>query len=172
MESVRQPLYTHPGVLFPNLMPACKQRVAVACKLEDAFEYVADWKNLKNFLPMFVSISPTTVVQYGPGASFDILLSIAKTEISTSMDVVEFFKNRRIVMKSSRGIRMKLVMEFKDVGGKVLVTFEMEYDIPPGLIVRGANESEAIAKDLEATGCKSMELLKWTLESLPPSMDE
>jgi ribosome-associated toxin RatA of RatAB toxin-antitoxin module len=152
-------------------MPACKQRIAVASKLEDAFEYVADWKNISNFLPMFVSISPTTVVQYGPGASFDITISIARTEISTSLDVVEFFKNRRIVMKSNRGIRMKIVWEFKDVGGKVLVTFEMEYDIPQGLVVRG-NESESLSKDMEATGCKSMELLKWILESLPPSTEE
>lgn len=152
-------------------MQVCRQRAAAKCALSDAFEYVADWKNFQNYFPVFVSLKPTSVVEYGPGASFDGVIVLGKVELNTNLDVVEFLKNKKLVMKSNRGIRTKVTWEFKDVGGRILITFDFEYDLPMNLALR-QDEKDAMAKSLEQAACKSMELLKWLLESLPPSKDD
>jgi len=139
--------------------------------LSDAFEYVADWKNFQNYFPVFVSLKPTSLVQYGPGASFDGVIVLGKVEMNTNLDVVEFQKNKKLVMKSSRGVRTRVTWDFKDVGGRVLITFDFEYDLPMNLALR-ADERDALGKNLEQAAAKSMELLKWVLESLPPSKDD
>ena len=139
--------------------------------MSDAFEYVADWKNFQNYFPVFVSLKPTSLVQYGPGASFDGVIVLGKVEMNTNLDVVEFQKNKKLVMKSSRGVRTRVTWDFKDVGGRVLITFDFEYDLPMNLALR-ADERDALGKNLEQAAAKSMELLKWVLESLPPTKDD
>ncbi len=139
--------------------------------MSDAFEYVADWKNFQNYFPVYVSLKPVSVVQYGPGSSFDGVMVLGKVELNTAIDIVEFQKNKKIVMKSSRGIRTKVTWEFKDVGGRVLITFDFEYDLPQNLALR-ADEKDSLGKSLEQSACKSMELLKWLLESQPPAKDD
>jgi ribosome-associated toxin RatA of RatAB toxin-antitoxin module len=145
-------------------MISCKRRATLSCDISDAFEYVADWHNYNSFLPMFSNIEPTSVVHYGPGASFDATITVAKAEVRTTLDVAEFQKNRKLTIKASKGIRMKTSWEFKDIGGKVLITFDFEYDLPLGLTFR-ADQKEALEKELQETACKSMELLRWVLES-------
>lgn len=151
-------------------MHTAKERLAVQCKIEDAFEYVADWHNFVNFLPLFLNLKPTSLVEYGPGSSLEATLVVGRLQISTELDTVEFQKNKRLVVKASRGVRIKLVWEFKDVGGKVLVSFDFDYEVPPALVLN-QTERESVEKDLDATVAKSMELLKWILESMPPSED-
>lgn len=151
-------------------MHTSKQRLAVQCRLEDAFEYVADWHNFVNFLPLFLDLKPVSLVEYGPGSSLNATMVVGKMQVSTGLDTVEFQKNRRIVIKASRGVRIRLVWEFKDVGGKVLVSFDFDYEVPAALVL-SQTEREAVEKDLDATVAKSMELLKWILEAMPPSED-
>ena len=145
-------------------MISCKRRTTLSCDLSDAFEYVADWHNYNSFLPMFSNIEPTTLVQYGPGASFDATITVAKAEVRTTLDVSEFQKNRKLTIKTSKGIRMKTSWEFKDIGGKVLITLDFEYDLPLGLTFR-ADQKDALEKELQEMACRSMELLRWILES-------
>ena len=151
-------------------MHTSKQRLAVQCRLEDAFEYVADWHNFVNFLPLFLDLKPVSLVEYGPGSSLNATMVVGKMQVSTGLDTVEFQKNRRIVIKASRGVRIRLVWEFKDVGGKVLVSFDFDYEVPAALVL-SQTERESVEKDLDATVAKSMELLKWILEAMPPSED-
>jgi ribosome-associated toxin RatA of RatAB toxin-antitoxin module len=151
-------------------MHTAKTRLAVQCRIEDAFEYVADWHNIVNFLPLFLNLKPTSLVEYGPGSSLEATLVVGRLQVSTELDTVEFQKNKRLVMKASRGVRIRLVWEFKDVGGKVLASFDFDYEVPPALVLN-QTERESVEKDLDATVSKSMELLKWILESMPPSED-
>lgn len=153
-------------------MPSIKRRASINCKLSDAFEYVADWKNFANYIPMFVKMEPTSLVQYGPGTSLDTTMMLGtKVVMTTTLDVVEFLKNRLIVMKSHRGIRTKTRWEFKDIGGKILATLDFEYELPLGLTFRD-DEKLALEKDLEDAWAKSLDMLKWILESLPPSPED
>jgi hypothetical protein len=145
-------------------MPISKRNLPVACTIEEAFEYVAEWSNLRNFMPMFVDIRPVSMVAYGPGTSLETVMVISKTEIVSTLDLVEFVKNKRILFKATRGIRSKLSWDFLQLPDKVLVTYAFEYEIPDGL-VRRETEKAAIEKELDDYASQSMELLKWMLES-------
>ena len=145
-------------------MISSKRRVSVACRIEDAFEYVADWKNYKNFISLFLDIEPMSLVQYGPGASFDVMISLGRMEVKTTMDGTEFQKNKRIILKATKGIRLRATWDFKDIGDKVLITLDFNYDLPVGLTVR-EDQKEALEKELDDSAARSMELLKWVLES-------
>jgi ribosome-associated toxin RatA of RatAB toxin-antitoxin module len=145
-------------------MPVSKRTLPVACRLDDAFEHVADWTNLKNFMPMLQDLKPTSLVSYGPGTSLQATVVLAKLEISTTFDLVEFVKNKRILYKATRGIKSKLSWDFIPDGDKVVITYTYEYEIPPGLALKGS-DMEAIQKDMQERTDQGMELLKWVLES-------
>jgi hypothetical protein len=143
----------------------------VSCRLEDAFEYVADWRNFSNYIPMFVDVEATSLVQYGPGTSLDMIMMLGtKVQMKTTLDIVDFAKNRRIVFKSHRGIRTRSVWDFRDIGGKVLITFDFDFEVPPTMTFR-QEEMETVARDIEQAWGKSLDMLKWILESTPPSED-
>lgn len=148
-------------------MPIFKNSNPIPCAIEDAFEYVADWTNLKNFMPIFMDVKPVSLVQYGPGTSLETVLVLGKVEVMTTLDLVEFLKNKRILYKATRGIKSKISWDFASLGDKTLVSFVFEYEIPPGLVNRDS-EKEAIEKELSALALQSMELLKWVLQSQSP----
>jgi hypothetical protein len=145
-------------------MPICKRALPVSCNLEDAFEFVADWTNLKDFMPMMLNVKPISLVSYGPGTSLETTIVLAKMEIITTFDLVEFVKNKRILYKAARGVRSRLSWDFADAGKGVIVTYVFEYEIPPGLTTR-SSELEAIEKDMQERAVQSTDLLKWVLEA-------
>ncbi len=146
-------------------MPICKRTIPVSCRLEDAFQYISVWSNLKDFMPMFVDMKPVSLVHYGPGLSLETMFALSKMEISTELDLVEFVRNKRILFKSSRGIRSKVSWDLAPLSPvKTLISFAFEYEIPPALVTR-PSEKEAIEKELQEHANRSMDLLKWILES-------
>lgn len=149
-------------------MPICKRALPVACHIEDAFEFVADWTNFKDFMPMLLDAKPISLVSYGPGTSLEATLVLSRLEIVTTFDLVEFIKNKRILYKAARGVRSKLSWDFAERGDRVLVTYTFEYEIPPGLVTR-PSELEAIEKDMQERAVQSTDLLKWVLEARFPT---
>jgi hypothetical protein len=145
-------------------MPIYKHSHPIDCTIEDAFEYVADWSNLKNFMPMFLEMKPVSLVSYGPGTSLETVMVLGNIQIVTTLDLVEFLKNKRILYKATQGIKSKISWDFASLGDKTLISFSLEYEIPPGLVNRDV-EREAIEKELQGHANQSMELLKWVLES-------
>lgn len=149
-------------------MPLSKWNSEVDCALEDAFEYVADWRHFKDFMPFFLDLKVTSAVEYGPGASFETTIALGKVEVVTEFNIVEFVKNKRLLLKAARGLKSKVSWDFKQLPKKILVTYMFEYEIPPGLVTR-AYEREAIEKELQEHADNSMKLLKWVLESMGKS---
>ncbi len=148
-------------------MPAIKRRASISSRVEDAFEYVADWRNFSNYLPMFVDMEATSLVQYGQGTSLDLTMLLGdKVQMRTTVDITDFVKNRRIVLKSMRGVRTKTAWEFRDIGGKALVTLDFEFEMPATMNIR-EDEKRALARTIEDAWGKSLDMLKWALESRP-----
>jgi len=144
----------------------CKWNSEVNCTVEDAFEYVADWRHFKDFMPFFLDVKVTSMVEYGPGTALETTIAIGKVQVTTEFDIVEFLKDKRILLKASRGLKAKASWDFKPLAHahKILVTFVFECEIPPGLVTR-AYEREAIEKELQDHADSSMKLLRWVLES-------
>lgn len=145
-------------------MPLCKWNSEVDCLVEDAFEHVADWRHLKDFVPFFLDVKVTSAVEYGPGASYETTIIFGKVEVVTEFNVVEFAKNRRILLKASRGLKSRVSWDFGQLARRTIVTFVFEYEIPPGLVTL-PSDREAIEKELQEHAENSVKLLKWVLES-------
>ena len=146
-------------------MTVCKRNMEINCRLEEAFDFVALWSNLRDFMPMFVDLKPVSLVHYGQGLSLETKVALGKVEVSTTLDLIEFDRNRRILYKSARGIRSKLSWEFSKLPrDNTLVSFTFEYEIPPALVTH-ESEKDALSKQLQETANKSVDMLKWILES-------
>ncbi|MEW5748692.1 MAG: SRPBCC family protein [Candidatus Thermoplasmatota archaeon] len=148
-------------------MVAIKRTATIASPQEDAFEYVADWRNFPNYVPMFTDMSVSSLVQYGPGTSVDLTMLFGdKVEMRVALDIVDFLKNQRVVFKSSRGLRTRIAWTFKESGDKTLVTLDFDFEMPPTMNLREA-EKLALAQTMEEAWGKSLDMLKWILESMP-----
>ncbi len=132
--------------------------------MDDSFEYVADWKNYENFMPMFLNIEPMSLVQYGPGTSLALVISLGRLEVRTTLEVTDFQKNKKITIKATKGVGLRATWEFKDMGNKVLITLDFDLDLPAGLAFR-EDQKESFEKELDDSAVRSLELLKWVLES-------
>lgn len=148
-------------------MVAIKRTASVSSPPGDAFEYVADWRNFPNYVPMFADMSVVSLVQYGLGTSVDLTMLFGdRVEMRTTLDVVDFQKGRRLVFKSSRGVRTRIEWSFKEFGGKTLVTLDFEFEMPPTMNIR-EDEKRSLARTMEEAWGKSLDMLKWILESRP-----
>jgi hypothetical protein len=152
-------------------MPICKRSLQVACRVSEAFEHVADWNNFRDFMPMLLNVRPISFVSYGPGTSLEASVVLARIEVDTTLDLVEFVKDRRILYKSARGIKSKISWDFSELEGKTLITYSFEFEIPPGLVTKGS-ELESIEKDMQERVNESTQLLKWVLETQAKSKKE
>ena len=141
-----------------------KRSIVVSCPVDKAFDYVSDWQNLKSFLSNILDITPISFVQYGPGAAFDTVFKVGGANIPTTLDVQEFVRDQRLILRSRHGLKVIGGWEFKPIGSGTSITFSLQYDLPPGL-VRTAKDKELIEKDFSDAASQSLQLLKWVLES-------
>lgn len=148
-----------------------KRTVTIKCPLEKAFDYVTDWQNLKSFFSNILDINPISLVQYGPGAAFETLFKVKRAEIPTTLEVIEFVKDKKMILRSTRGLKVRGGWEFKPTSEGTLITFSLEYELPPGM-VRGDRDRQAIEQEFDESAGQSMMLLKWILESATMSQME
>ncbi|MGD9962538.1 MAG: SRPBCC family protein [Thermoplasmata archaeon] len=146
-------------------MPAIRRSAHMSSSAADAFDYVADWRNFTNYIPMFVDLESSSLVQYGQGATVDLTMLVGpRARMRTSLDVSEFVKGRRIVFTSRHGLRTRAAWDFKDVGGEAVVTLDFDFDIPGAMGLR-EGEREALARATQDAWGKSLDMLKWIMES-------
>ena len=141
-----------------------KRSIVIKCTIDKAFDYIADWQNLKSFLSNILDISPVSFVHTGPGAAFDTTFKIGGANILTTLEVQEFIRNKRLIMRSRRGLKIVGGWELKEVTGGVNITFSIQFELPPGYI-RSEYEKASIDKEFDAAAGQSLDLLRWVLES-------
>lgn len=136
----------------------------IRCPVDKAFDYISDWRNLKSFMSNILDIEPVTYVQYGPGAAFDTVFKVGGANIPTTLEVQEFVRDQRLILRSRQGLKVLGGWEFKPTTNGTSITFSLQYELPPGL-VRTAKDKELIEKDFSEAASQSLQLLKWVLES-------
>lgn len=141
-----------------------KRSITVNCPVDKAFDYISDWQNLKSFMSNILDINPVSFVQYGPGAAFDTVFKVGGANIPTTLEVQEFVRDQRLILRSSQGLKVIGGWEFKPTGVVTAITFSLQYELPPGFI-RTAKDKELIEKDFSDAASQSLQLLKWILES-------
>lgn len=141
-----------------------KRSIVVRCPVEKAFDYAADWQNLKSFMSNILDISPVSYVHIGPGAAFDTTFKVGGANILTTLEVSEFIRGRRLMLKSRRGLKIVGGWDFRTVKDGTNIDFSLQYDLPPGYI-RSEQDKIAVDKEFDDAAAQSLQLLKWILES-------
>ena len=141
-----------------------KHSVSIRCPKDKAFDYVSDWQNLKSFMSNIVDIKPVGFVQSGPGAAFNIVFKIAGAEIPVTLEVGQFVKGVRMMVKSREGLKMMGGWEFQGISDGAVISFSLQYELPPA-IARSAQDQLLTEKDFDNAAAQSLQLLKWILES-------
>lgn len=141
-----------------------KRSLIIRCPVDKAFDFVSDWQNLKSIMSNILDINPVSFVQSGPGAAFDTVFKVGGANILTTLEVIEFMKDKRMMLKSRQGLKIVGGWELKPTKEGVNVTFSLQYDFPPGLI-RNERDKTIVEKDFDEAANQSLELLKWVLES-------
>lgn len=145
-------------------MGTFKHSITINCPIDRAFDYVADWQNLKSFMSNILDIAPVSFVQSGPGAAFDTVFKVGGANITTTLEVSEYVRNKKLMLKSRRGLKILGGWEFRPAMEGVSIIFSLQYELPPGYI-RNDRDKVLVEEDFEGAASQSLQLLKWILES-------
>jgi len=145
-------------------MGTFKHSVTIRCPIDRAFDYVADWQNLKSFMSNILEINPVSFVESGPGAAYDTVFKVGGANILTTLEVSEYVRNKKLLLKSRRGLKILGGWEFKSVNEGTGIIFSLQYDLPPGYI-RNERDKILVEEDFDGAARQSLQLLKWILES-------
>lgn len=141
-----------------------KRAVTIRCPVDKAFDYVTDWQNLKSFLSIIIEISPISFVQSGPGAAFDTVFKLGGANIPTTLEVLEFVRDKKMILKSRQGLKMEGGWEFRTAPEGTIISFSIQYELPPGL-ARTDRDRQLVEKDFDDSAMQSLQLVRWILES-------
>ena len=129
----------------------------VDAPLGRVFAYAANPRSLPECWPSIQNVK--NVVECRGQRSFDFVYRLVGVCLEGHADILEFEKNRRMKIRTSRGIQSELEYTFDRVGDLTKVTLGIDYAIPnrvlAGLsepILRRLNDREAflVLKNLKA----------------------
>jgi uncharacterized membrane protein len=143
---------------------AFKHTVVIRCPVDKAFDYVADWQNLKSFMSNILDITPVSYVHSGPGAAYDTVFKVGGANILTTLEVTEYARNKKLMLKSRQGLKIIGGWEFKTAKEGVSIAFSLQYELPKGYI-RNERDKVLVEEDFDEASSQSLQLLKWILES-------
>jgi len=141
-----------------------KHSITIKCPIDKAFDYVSDWQNLKSFLSNLIDINPVSYVQSGPGAAFDATFKLGGANILTTLEVYEFVRDKRMILRSRQGLKIIGGWDFRKTADGTSIAFSLQFELPAGF-VRNVGDKARIEKDFDDAAAQSLQLLKWILES-------
>lgn len=100
--------------------------------LKTAFEYVADYRNIPDWMFGVHSFEPVGAKDYGLGSVFDVTVHLG-ARIHTRIEAVEWEENRLIGMDSVKGFKVRSRWYFTaDGDDRTEVTAKISYEPPFG----------------------------------------
>ncbi len=129
--------------------------------VETAFAYVADYRNVPNWLFGIKQFTPVGDRDYGLGSVFDGEMHVGAT-LTSRIEVNEFEEGRLIGFDSVEGFDVSSRWTFRDAGGHAEITADVEYDVPGGLA--GKALGRLIAPFVQIAVNKSAEHLAQRIE--------
>ena len=108
-------------------MSRIRRSILVDASLQNVFEYSSDPKNLPECWP-----SIQEVKNIDGQRSFDFVYKMVGVRLDAHSDILEFERNSRIKIRTSRGIQSVLMYNFQMVGDMTKVTLDIEYNSKSG----------------------------------------
>ena len=144
-------------------MPKVERWATIAVAPEVAFDFVADPANALRWMHNFSRFEPEDPSQRGVGARVTATGSVMGMPVTTTLEIVELDRPRRLVSRTTGRLKSLSAWEFAPVAGGTRVGFVGDYDLPAGLmrLIGGP----LVQRELEKNAEMSLANLKRVLEA-------
>lgn len=117
-------------------MTSIRRQVSISCPPSEVFKVLADVERLAEFSHMTVAIKNGPGRALAVGDHFDQVVKVLHIELDTEWEVTEVVEGEtiRVEGRSSANGSASLTQHVAAQGDGSLVTFEIEYDPPYGLL--------------------------------------
>src|SRR5438552_15638207 len=109
-------------------MPRVERSATIAVSPEDAFDFVADPANALRWMHNFSRFEPEDPTRRGVGARVTATGSVMGVPITTTLEIVELDRPRRLVSRTTGRLKSQSAWEFAPVEGGTRVGFVGGYD--------------------------------------------
>lgn len=141
--------------------------IDIDAPVEVVFDYVANPRNALNFMPNFTKFQPCGLPERGLGAKVEAAGSFLGMNFKTELEIVEFEQNKKLVSRSTQGVKSTSVWQFKPrPEGGTEVTFVSDYTLP-GSKLGWLLDKMLMEKDVEKNTVQTLVNLKKVLEGKP-----
>jgi len=144
-------------------MPRVERAATIAVSPEVAFDFVADPDNALRWMHNFSRFEPEDQSRRGVGARVTATGLVMGMPITTTLEIVELDRPRRLVSRTTGRLKSLSAWEFAPVASGTLVGFVGDYDLPTGLmrLIGGP----LVQRELEKNAEMSLANLKRVLEA-------
>ena len=117
-------------------MTNIRRQISISCPPEKVFEVLADVERLAEFSHMTVRISNGPGRTLAVGDHFNQIVKVLHVELDTEWEVTEFVEGEtiRVEGRSTANGSATVTQHVAAEGDGSLVTFEIEYDPPLGIL--------------------------------------
>jgi uncharacterized protein YndB with AHSA1/START domain len=141
-------------------MPETTETTQLPRPAEEVFRYLADFSNLAEWDPMFERSERVDDGPLGVGARFHVVGSVAGSELTLDLEIVEYDEPRRVVFRGTGdGLRTREDLEVAPTaeGCEVTYTSSFETDKPdvvdaaskPGFVLVGKRAIRGLEQQLD-----------------------
>lgn len=149
-------------------MAEITKSIDINVPVDVVFDFVANPHNTIKYSPNFTKFEPTGSKERGLGAIVEATGTFMGLNIKTTLEIVEFEENVKLVSRSIGGVKSMSVWQFKPLpdGSGTEVTFTSDYTVP-GSKIGWLLDKMLMQKDVERTTIESLVNLKRLLEGKP-----
>jgi len=110
--------------------------------IEEAFAYVANYRNIGEWLSGISSFTPLGDLDYGLDAVFDAALSLGITTLHSTVKVIDFAEGTMMELDSVKGFKNTSKWSFSALDDThTRVVAELRYELPGGIAGRAMGKA-------------------------------
>jgi uncharacterized membrane protein len=148
-------------------MAEVTKSIDINAPVDVVFEFVANPHNTIKYSPNFTRFEPVGDKERGLGARVEATGSFMGMNIKTTLEIVEFEENAKLISRSVGGVKSMSSWLFRPLpDGGTEVTFTSDYTLP-GSKLGWLVDKMLVQKDVERTTIESLVNLKKILEGKP-----
>lgn len=115
-------------------MPHIHHEGVAEAPVSVVFDYVDDYRNTTTWLFGLSSFEPSTSLVQGLGSKFDGTFAVKPIKLRSSVEIVEWEKDKVIALKSYQGFQLSSTWHFTATGDQTSsLVVDFVYELPGGL---------------------------------------
>ena len=120
-------------------MPIVEKSIVIEAPPEEVFAMQDDPRRVMEYVPGIVRVSDYTYTSRRVGDTARVTYSVLGLRFPTKVTVLEWKRNKRMVMRMDRGLRGTLTFDYITHGGFTRVTWRIDYTMKGGILGKAVN---------------------------------